>query len=254
VLKTMEQTMERRGEIRACQHHVYYCFDALSRHLEVSHGVGTDSLQTMIANDGFVPCPMFVTWNIVQKTNSSDTVTTEQKGILRGCIGTFSAKPIAQGLEEYAVTAAVRDTRFPPIRAHELNESLHCSVSLLHSFEEAASWQDWEVGTHGVTITFSLSQRGNGGLRQYSATFLPEVASEQGWDHLTTITHLIRKSGCDIEYEEDEVYVYGGMCRGVVLLDTVLQHCLRVERYQSSKCSVSFDEYKEFVLLQGNKE
>ena len=251
--------MESHGdtEIMACQHHGYYCFDALSRHLEVSHGVGTDSLQEMIASDGFVPCPMFVTWNIVQKmnTNSNNTGTKGQKGILRGCIGTFSAKPIAQGLEEFAVTAAVRDTRFPPIRAHELNESLHCSVSLLHSFEEAASWQDWEVGTHGVTITFSLSQRGNGGgLRQYSATFLPEVASEQGWDHLTTMTHLIRKSGCDIEYEEDEVYVYGGMCRGVVLLDTVLHQCLRVERYQSSKCSVSFQEYKEFVLLQGNKE
>lgn len=44
----------------------------------------------------------------------------------------------------YALTAALRDRRFPPISPSEV-PLLRCTVSLLHGFERAASWTDWQV-------------------------------------------------------------------------------------------------------------
>ena len=67
---------------------------------------------------------------------------------LRGCIGTLEPRPLHTALRDYALTAALRDRRFPPITAREL-PALRITVSLLSSFEVAAAWDDWEVGTHG---------------------------------------------------------------------------------------------------------
>lgn len=48
---------------------------------------------------------------------------------------------------------------------------------------------DWVIGTHGIIIDFIHNKK------KYNATFLPEVASENQWDHKTTLKHLIRKTG-----------------------------------------------------------
>lgn len=40
--------------------------------------------------------------------------------------------------------------------------------------------------------------------RQYEATFLPEVAKEEGWDKLTTLKELVEKSGYTRPYETVE--------------------------------------------------
>jgi uncharacterized protein (TIGR00296 family) len=63
---------------------------------------------------------------------------------LRGCIGSFSQLPLHFGLREYALIAALRDTRFEPIDKDELEE-LSCGVSLLTNFEPADGHFDWEV-------------------------------------------------------------------------------------------------------------
>ena len=63
---------------------------------------------------------------------------------LRGCIGNFSAMPLREGLEEYALTSALRDRRFSPITADEVPR-LSCHVSLLTDFEQAADYLDWQV-------------------------------------------------------------------------------------------------------------
>jgi len=60
---------------------------------------------------------------------------------------------------------------------------------------------------------------------RHSATFLPEVAFQQGWDKLETIRHLISKSGC-----------------GVSSITEILQS-LRLTRYQSSKSSLTYSQY-----------
>lgn len=43
--------------------------------------------------------------------------------------------------------SAMKDSRFLPIEINEL-PSLRCSISLLHSFTPADSWDDWTVGSY----------------------------------------------------------------------------------------------------------
>lgn len=70
--------------------------------------------------------------------------------------------------------SACNDTRFNPITTDELSK-LHVSVSLLRHFEDGADYLDWEIGVHGIRIEFH-NEKGN----KRTATYLPEIASEQG--------------------------------------------------------------------------
>jgi len=123
--------------------------------------------------------PLFVTWNTVSKNGQKS---------LRGCIGTFEAQELAQGLKSYALTSAFDDTRFSPIPA-SLLPSLSCSLTLLGNFEPCEDAMDWVLGTHGLRIAFV--HRG----RRYGATYLPDVAVEQGWTKEETVESLMRKAG-----------------------------------------------------------
>jgi uncharacterized protein (TIGR00296 family) len=62
--------------------------------------------------------PLFVTWTIGRDKR------------LRGCIGTFAEMDLHSGLKEYALTSALKDTRFDPITREELPR-LNVSVSIL---------------------------------------------------------------------------------------------------------------------------
>lgn len=68
--------------------------------------------------------------------------------------------------------------------------SLTCSVNLLFDFQDKKDIYDWQVGTHGIEIRFT-DDKG----KSYGGTYLPFVATEQGWDHNETITSLLRKGG-----------------------------------------------------------
>lgn len=83
----------------------------------------------------------------------------EYKSISNSCVLFFSA---------------VKDSRFSPITREELTK-LHVSVSILRHFEDGADFTDWEVGVHGIRIEFH-NEKGN----KRTATYLPEVATEQG--------------------------------------------------------------------------
>jgi len=95
-------------------------------------------------------------------------------------------------------------------------------VSLLHSFEPGASWDDWEIGVHGVTIEFTDPTTS---VRR-SATFLPEVAAHEKWDKAQTLEHLTRKAGC-----------LSGASKAI-------KKAIKLTRYRSSTCTLSYDEYK----------
>ncbi len=111
----------------------------------------------------------------------------------------------------------MNDTRFDPISEDELPH-LHVGVSLLTEFEDADHPLDWEVGKHGIEIDINI--RG----RDLGATFLPEVAEEQGWDQKTTLEYLVQKAG------------YSGK------LETVMEK-IKTKRYQSIKTYLSYEEY-----------
>ncbi|KAI5207323.1 hypothetical protein AUEXF2481DRAFT_43418 [Aureobasidium subglaciale EXF-2481] len=126
--------------------------------------------------------PLFVTWNTISPRN------THQK-TLRGCIGTFKPLPLEHGLADYALTSAFEDTRFPPIPASQLSQ-LQCCVTLLTNFSNPTKdVMAWEVGKHGIKISFKFQGRNLG------ATYLPDVAKEQGWTREEALISLMRKAG-----------------------------------------------------------
>jgi uncharacterized protein (TIGR00296 family) len=181
----------------------FFCFDVLSCHLNQCEPPKTPNFPNECH-------PLFVTWKIGRDRR------------LRGCIGTFNAMNLHIGLREYAVTSAFKDSRFTPITRDEFSK-LHVSVSILRHFEDGQDYSDWEIGVHGIRIEFH-TERGS----KRTATYLPEVAPEQGWDRIQTIDSLLRKGG------------YKGVITNEVRLS------IRLTRYQSEKITVSYQEYKDY--------
>lgn len=85
-------------------------------------------------------------------------------------------------------SSAFDDTRFSPITVSEL-PSLSVGVTLLTDFESCSNPLDWSLGTHGLRISFTYHSK------RYGATYLPDVALEQGWTKEETIISLMRKAG-----------------------------------------------------------
>ncbi|EPY42880.1 hypothetical protein AGDE_01043 [Angomonas deanei] len=150
-----------------------------------------------------VDSPIFITF---KKVPSGD---------LRGCIGNFSPAPLRAQLRDYAIAAAFEDPRFGPIKESELPK-LACCVSLLHSFEKCEKWDDWEIGKHGVKLTY----------KTFRSTYLPSIPIEQGWTKEQTIKSLLAKGGF-----KDKV------------TDSVLKE-VSATRYQVSKCCVNYTDIK----------
>jgi len=92
----------------------YYCFDVLYCHL-----YQLDPPRVPMFSNGSYP--LFVTWKM------------DKSKKLRGCIGTFNDMHLHDGLREYAVTSAMKDSRFSPVSREELPR-LHVSVSILCHF------------------------------------------------------------------------------------------------------------------------
>lgn len=184
----------------------YQCLDVLLAHL--AQTPAPPLLETSIH------CPLFVTY--------------EKEQQLRGCIGNLAPQPLQAALPIYAIHSAVHDRRFAPITQKEVPH-LSVSVSLLVEYETCQRWDDWSIGVHGVVIKFSTD-----GVDR-SATFLPEVAAQQKWNHRQTIMALIQKAGAP---------------KGRVV-DLEALHCTR---FQSSKCKVTYDEYAASRKLHQAKE
>ena len=182
-----------------------YCFDVLTYVLKNDDNEKPPEFPKQFIGKSY---PLFVTW------------TTGKEKELRGCVGTFEKDNLEKNLIRYTFISAFKDSRFNPISKDEV-KNLNCEVSLLVQFEKAKSPIDWVVGTHGIDIDFK-DQKGN----SYSATFLPEVAEEEGWDQKTTLQFLIRKAG------------YRGS------LESVFDN-IEVTRYQSIKKTISYDEYQK---------
>ncbi|CAF2059222.1 unnamed protein product [Rotaria magnacalcarata] len=199
---------------------IFYCFEILGNYLfNGKHHSGKYHSSSSSANSQLIPSPiapptvpsepypLFVTWLIgIEKQ-------------LRGCIGTFSPMNLAQGLREYAITSAMNDSRFSPISRDEY-PSLSCAVSILTHFEPCSSYSDWNIGLHGIRIEF-FNERGS----KRSATYLPEVAHEQGWNHIQTVDSLLRKGGYKAPITSE------------------MRKSIQVTRYRSEKLTLHYNDY-----------
>lgn len=107
-----------------------------------------------------------------------------REGRLRGCIGVIEARePLVDAVVHAAVSAA-HDPRFPALRREELG-GVEVEVSVLSPMRHVPGPDAIVLGTHGVLL-------GKGGR---SAVFLPQVATETGWDRDTFLSHLAQKAG-----------------------------------------------------------
>ncbi|XP_013117491.1 uncharacterized protein CG5902 [Stomoxys calcitrans] len=185
-----------------------FCFEVLDCELNNVEGPGTPPF----TNDAY---PLFVTWK------------TGRDKRLRGCIGTFSAMHLHSGLREYALTSALKDSRFAPISRDELPK-LTVSVSILQNFEEANGHLDWSLGVHGIRIEF-INERGC----KRTATYLPQVATEQGWDQIQTIDSLLRKGGY----------------RAAITPET--RKSIKLTRYRSQEIQMNYKEYRDVLDRRG---
>ncbi|MDG6910248.1 MAG: TIGR00296 family protein [Nitrososphaerota archaeon] len=121
------------------------------------------------------------------------TLNTLQHGAkyLRGCIGySEPIKPLAEAIRAVAVYAS-EDERFPhPVLPEEL-DSIVVEVSVLTLPTELRAPKRTDLpskirlGVDGVIV----SNRFTSGL------FLPQVATEQGWDQLTYLSEACMKAG-----------------------------------------------------------
>lgn len=112
-------------------------------------------------------------------------VTLTKYGNLRGCIGEIIAnRPVLNVVYDRAVSAALNDTRFTPVTPEEFG-SLEIEVSVLTVPAAINSYDEIVIGRDGVV----LQKDGKG------AVFLPQVATEQGWNVATMLTQLSLKAG-----------------------------------------------------------
>lgn len=126
-------------------------------------------------------------------------VTLKKQERLRGCVGfTFSSEPIISEVREAGKNAAVRDTRFSPVKSGELGD-LHFEVTILSRFKRVLDPQEIQVGKDGVYLRVGY----NSGL------FLPQVAPEQNWDRETFLEQLGRKAGLSLDaYKSPDAELY----------------------------------------------
>mmetsp|Transcript_62773 Transcript_62773/g.187150 ORF Transcript_62773/g.187150 Transcript_62773/m.187150 type:complete len:279 (+) Transcript_62773:137-973(+) len=186
-----------------------FCFQVLHAHLQ-----GHPPPAFPNTADPLFRAPLFVTW-LKRRRGGLSAADME----IRGCIGCLEPIVLSPGLSEYALKSSLEDRRFPPVKLDEV-PWLTCKLSILHRFEACSHVHDWQIGLHGVLIRFQ-----DRGGRQYSATYLPEVAYEHGMTREVAIQELVAKAG------------YVGPC------DDELLNCLEVTRYQTLVETVAYRQY-----------
>jgi len=137
----------------------------------------------------------------VLKQSRGAFVTLHKHGALRGCIGYVEAiRPLYQAVKEMAIAAAFKDPRFPPLREDEFND-IDVEISVMSPLKKIKSVDEIEVGKHGIIMKSGFNQ----GL------LLPQVATEEGWDRDTFLTHTCYKAGLygDCWKKPDtEIYIF----------------------------------------------
>lgn len=109
----------------------------------------------------FVPGGVFVTYKI--------------RGNLRGCIGCFSpCDPLYKLVQQYAIIAC-NDRRFRRMKPTEFDDATISISCLSHPEEITEPLKNVIAGKHGIIVEYGMCR----------GTYLPQVATEQGWDTKT---------------------------------------------------------------------
>lgn len=129
-----------------------------------------DSVEGFL-REGKKPEPLSVErWPELSRTNGV-FVTLRKGGLLCGCIGRIETdESLAESVPQVALDAALRDGRFPPVKADELDQ-IHVEVSVLTPSSRLARLEDLVPGRDGVVLE----------LKGRRGVFLPTVWESTGW-------------------------------------------------------------------------
>ena len=129
------------------------------------------------------------------KVKQGAFVTLRKHGTLRGCIGhIIPIESLQDTIVDMAVAAATEDPRFPQVTMAEMKE-IDIEISVLSVPRRVQNAEEIEMGKHGVIV--------RSGRRQ--GVFLPQVATETGWDRETFLEHLCSgKAGLPADAWKDE--------------------------------------------------
>jgi uncharacterized protein len=122
---------------------------------------------------------------------------------LRGCIGVLEAvRPLAEDIAENAYSAAFKDSRFPPLEAHELKD-LEIHLSILTPAEPMSFTTEQDlVSQLQPSVDGLILKEGH-----RRGTFLPSV-----WETLPRreqfLRHLKQKAGLPPDYWSDNIRIY----------------------------------------------
>jgi AmmeMemoRadiSam system protein A len=130
-------------------------------------------------------------------------VTLTQHGQLRGCIGTLQARRcLLADVKSNAVSAALHDPRFLPLKASELAQT-EIEVSVLSPMQalqfenEQHALAQLQPGVDGIALEYA----------HHRGTFLPQVW-EQLPDGRDFLTQLKRKAGLPPGFWSEELKLY----------------------------------------------
>jgi MEMO1 family protein len=134
------------------------------------------------------------------KTPSGAFVTLKEDGVLRGCIGRFTAEePLYEVIRQMAIASSTQDNRFPAVEPKEIS-SLEIEISVLSPMKKINSIDEIVLGKHGIYIRKGY----------LSGTFLPQVATETGWSKEEFLGHCARdKAGIGWNgWKDADIYIY----------------------------------------------
>ncbi|HHT9111974.1 MAG: AmmeMemoRadiSam system protein B [Planctomycetes bacterium] len=123
-------------------------------------------------------------------------VTLKKHGELRGCIGYIVPRsPLSHAVIENTINSSANDWRFTPVDAKEVQD-ITIEISVLSQMKKINGPDEFIVGKEGIVIRKGPA----------SAVFLPQVATEQGWDRAETLCQLCRKAGLSPDaWKDDEM-------------------------------------------------
>jgi AmmeMemoRadiSam system protein B/AmmeMemoRadiSam system protein A len=131
------------------------------------------------------PAPAFLPPEGKLTNDGAAFVTITISDRLRGCIGyTDAMMPLYKCVSDCAVSAAMRDPRFPQLTKSEYPQ-IDIEISVLTPLVVVENIDEIEVGRDGLMI----SRGGRRGL------LLPQVATDYGWDRQEFLLNTCRKAG-----------------------------------------------------------
>ena len=164
-----------------------YCFDALEAFIT---GCAVPYPDGDWAMDDAKRWPLFVRWQkkVVPGIPDASMNFVQRQFVPAGTSGSFLPQPLSS-VRELVFKSASEDPRCMPITL-DIVDDLEVTVFVIVSYETARDPMDWEMGVHGMLISFEDYK----GV-VYGAEYLPDVPVICGWTKEHTINQLIQKAG-----------------------------------------------------------